>query len=99
MTPPPRSASIKPRLARSIASLRLLSAIRSRRAYRTIHLVLKMRTPYPNAINYSTQHYNVKRRFLHLVGEGVTRAAAALPHNCPPEPQFILSHTGLRARL
>lgn len=47
MTPPPSSASIRPRPARPTASPRLLSVIRSRRANRASHLVLKMRTPYP----------------------------------------------------
>ena len=43
MRPPPRSASIKPRSARSMASCKLLSAIPSRRANRESHFVLNTR--------------------------------------------------------
>ena len=54
MMPPPRSASTIPRTARPIAFLKRSSAIRSHRAKRTSHLVLKMRTPYPIGANGST---------------------------------------------
>src|SRR5713101_843719 len=60
ITPPPRSASISPCPARATASLRLLSVIRSPRANRVNHLVLKIRKPppHPNAVNYSTINHS-----------------------------------------
>ena len=59
MTPPPKSASTSPCPARLTVWLRLLSLIRSPRAKRVNHLVLKTRNRHhPNAADYSTLNYN-----------------------------------------
>ena len=55
-----KSASTSPRSARATASLRLLSAIRSRRANLAKSLVLKIRISAASLSKYSAMNYNFK---------------------------------------
>src|SRR5579859_7801849 len=90
--PPPRSASITPRSARSIASIRLTSAIRSRRANRATHLVLKILTCRPDARNYSTMNYSFNVR-------AIGRRSAAHGRAWPRRPRLPETEHHFRAIL
>ena len=77
ISPPPRSASIRPLSARSMASRKLLSAIPSRRTNRANHFVLKSAL-LPDNINYSTLNYSSKRerRPELVLGAGIRAGAS-----------------------